>query len=548
MENKKTKFIDYYDNCVEKEDVLPDESQYDFLLRRNYGYMDHIALSFYNRRITYRELHRKIDKYARTLFSLGVHQGDKVGVCLLNTPEGVFTLYGLNKLGAITVGLSPLNNAYKMKIDLDISKPKIVIVSEPLFSLIDEAIGTKKTTAIYVLPIITEDGEYNVAAKLKKIDLVALVEKERFHEVEYGVYKSNAITDILFTGGSTGIHKGVDLIGNGLNCVVKALDHVLILEPGMIHLGNIPMAHMAFGRLVLHYALCKNLEYALTLDMLPNKFFDEIIRTHANGAMGGPVHWEALIDEKRLITSDLSFLIQAISGGEQFKAENRIAANEALKLAGCRVGIGDGLGLTETWAPTHVCMDGRNTPGTIGYPIPFVSAIVVDAQTFKILPNGKEGLLLISGPGVMAQYHENEEETRKAFFFDANGTKWYNTGDVAIRKDNGEFVYIGRKKRNFVCGVDNIYPEQIESLLLKMDEIVEAAVTKVPDQKRQYLPKYHLFVKDNSCNKEALEKRIHELIASTLGESACPGYIEYTAGPLPRTDNGKINFSLLEKA
>lgn len=547
MGNKTAKFIDYYDANIEKEDVLPDESQYDFLLHRNYGYMDHIALSFYNRRITYGELHQKIDEYARTLFSLGIHQGDKVGVCLLNTPEGVFTLYGLIKLGAIVVGLSPLNNVYKMRIDLGISRPKAVIVSEPLFFLLDEAIDTKETTSLYTLPIITEDGGHKVTAKSKKGDLVALVEKEKFHEVEYGVYKSNAITDILFTGGSTGIHKGVDLIGNGLNCVVKALDHVLILEPGMIHLGNIPMAHMAFGRLVLHYALCKNLEYALTLDMLPNKFLDEIIRTRANGAMGGPVHWEALIDDKRLETSDLSFLIQALSGGEQFKTENRIAANNALKSAGCRVGIGDGLGLTETWAPTHVCMDGKNTPGTIGYPIPFVSAIIVDSHTFQMLPNGNEGLLLISGPGVMSQYHENEEETRKAFFFDVNGVKWYNTGDIAIRKNNGEFVYIGRKKRNFVCGVDNIYPEQIESILIKMDEIVEAAVTKVPDQKKQYLPKYHLFVKNDSCNKEALEKRIYELVSSTLGESACPGYIEYTAGPLPRTDNGKINFSLLEK-
>ena len=508
--------------------------------------MDHTALSFYSRKVTYRELHQKIDEYARTLFSLGVRQGDKVGVCLLNTPEGVFTLYGLSKLGAIVVGLSPLNNVYKMKIDLDISKPKVVIVSEPLFPLLDEAIGAAETTSIFVLPIIMEDGEHTVADGSKNIDLVALVEKEKLHEVEYEVYEPNAITDILFTGGSTGVHKGVDLIGNGLNCVVKALDHVLILKPGMIHLGNIPMAHMAFGRLVLHYALCKNLEYALTLDMLPNKFLDEIIRTRANGAMGGPVHWEALIDDKRLKTSDVSFLIQALSGGEQFKAENRIAANGALKSAGCKVGIGDGLGLTETWAPTHVCMDGKNTPGTIGYPIPFVSAIIVDPQTFQVLPNEKEGLLLISGPGVMAQYHENEEETKKAFFFDASGTKWYNTGDIAMRKDNGEFVYIGRKKRNFVCGVDNIYPEQIESLLLQMDDILEAAVTKVPDQKMQYLPKYHLFVKDNSCDKEALERNIRKLVASTLGESACPGYIEYTAGPLPRTDNGKINFSLLE--
>ena len=79
-----------------------------------------------------------------------------------------------------------------------------------------------------------------------------------------------------------------------VDSLVKALDYVLILEPGMVHLGNIPFGHMCFGRLVLHYCLCKNLEYALTLKAMPKDFYSELVRTHANGAMGRPVHWEIL--------------------------------------------------------------------------------------------------------------------------------------------------------------------------------------------------------------------------------------------------------------
>lgn len=546
MGAKSVRFIDYYEGGIEKEDILPDCSQYDFLALRNSGYEDYIALSFYGRKVTYKEMHICIDEYARALYSRGIRQDVKVGLCLLNTPESVYTLYALIKLGAVIVGLSPLNNVFKMRKDIELSQPQTIIFSEPLQELIIGACPGIEIESIFYIPVqVSTDTKSNMSSQY--CNLPELVKKKAGSYVKYGEYVPNSVSDILFTGGSTGVHKGVDLTGNGLNCVVKALDHVLVLKPGMIHLGNIPMIHMAFGRLVLHYALCNNLEYALTLDALPNKFYDELVRTKANGAMGGPIHWESLISNTNVKEGSLTHLMQALSGGEHFKPESRTAANEALKFAGCSVGIGDGLGLTEMWAPTHVCMYGKNTPGTIGYPIPFLSAKIIDPKTFDEVETGKEGLLLVSGPGMMLGYHNNEDETRKVFIYDSDGTKWYNTGDLAVKKNNSEFSYIGRKKRNFVCGVDNIYPEQIESLLLQIDSIVEAAVTKVPDKKKQYLPKYHIYLKNKDCNTNELEKTIHELVSTTLGESACPGYIEYRLSPLPRTDNGKVDVTLLER-
>ena len=373
-------------------------------------------------------------------------------------------------------------------------------------------------------------------------------------------YVDGEVNDILFTGGSSGVHKGVELTSNGLNCVVKALDNVLILEPGMIHLGNIPFGHMCFGRLVLHYTLCKNMEYALTLDALPNKFYDEIVRTKANGAMGGPVHWEA-IDINKVKEGSLSNLVQAISGGEMFKSESRKRAEEALKKGGAKaLGIGDGLGLTEMWAPTHVNMAGSNTPGTIGYAIPFVESKVLDtnfvenlnadeAYELNEVPIGESGLLFVHGPGMMLGYHNNPVETKKVFVKDKDGRTWYNTGDLVARCgiDNQEFKFVGRKKRNFVCGVDNIYPEQIETLLLQIPEIREVCVTKVPDSKYQYLPSYHVCLFDINTDTEIIKNKIEVLIEKTLGASALPGYIEFTDKLFVRTDNGKMNATLIEE-
>ena len=365
-------------------------------------------------------------------------------------------------------------------------------------------------------------------------------------DVEYPKHVKGTTTDIMFTGGSSGVHKGVDLDGGALNSVVKALDYVLILEPGMVHLGNIPFGHMCFGRLVLHYALCKNLEYALTLKALPKDFYSELVRTHANGAMGGPVHWEILAQDPSLKPWTLENLFQPLSGGEMFKPQKLKEANKALEYAGCITPIGNGLGLTEMWAPTHVCLGGKNTPGTIGYPIPFVNSKIADPKTFEDMPLETPGVLLVNGPGMMLRYHENEAETNAVFVYDENGVKWYNTKDVAVKHENGEYEFVGRIKRNFVSGVDNIYPEQIEQILLQIPEIREVIVTSIPDDKEQFLPSYHVSLNNFNCDRKVLEGKIFTLIEKTLGASALPGYIEYYEEALPRTDNGKLDPKVME--
>ena len=116
-----------------------------------------------------------------------------------------------------------------------------------------------------------------------------------------------------------------------------------------------------------------------------------------------------------------------------------------------------------------------------------------------------------------------------------------------MKLPNGEYKFVGRKKRNFVSNVDNIYPEQIEELLLQIPEIREVIVTPIPDEHEQYLPKYHISLNNYECDKAELESNIFAIIGKTLGESALPGYIEYYSEPLPRTENGKLNATILSE-
>ena len=89
----------------------PNQKKYDYLLEQNENFMDLIALSTFDRKITYEEMHESIQKYARLLYKKGVREGDVIGVCALNVPESVYLLYALDIIGAIVVGFSPLDKS-----------------------------------------------------------------------------------------------------------------------------------------------------------------------------------------------------------------------------------------------------------------------------------------------------------------------------------------------------------------------------------------------------------------------------------------------------
>lgn len=540
------------------------ETKYNYMLEQNKDYMNLTALSFGDRKISYEEMHDRIEKYVRLLYSKGVRQGDVIGICAYNTPESVYLLYALDIIGAIVVGYSPFDNKEKTKLDIEMTKPKMVISVDMCYSNFKDWEKALNFSTILYSPVDSlDDMKIKVGYKLlqlkngnfklsKNSNLKSLL-KKNYSDVDYvkAPFEQDGLRDILFTGGSTGVHKGVELSDNGLNSVVEGMNSIFPAEPGMIHLGNIPFGHMAYGRSILHYALCNNMEYALTLKAMPSDLYDEIVRTHANAAVGGPPHWVSLIEQQgdkfvpssRLKPGSLSELHYATSGGEAKKESTENAINEALKYCGSDAKLGDGLGATETWASMMINNGKIHHSGTVGEPISTLEVKLVDPDTGKEVKDGEKGLLYVSGPSVMIGYHNNPEETEKVISYDENGKRWINIGDFLMKTPDGEFKYVGRQKRNFVSGCDNIYPEELENLLLTIPEIREVVVTPISDEMVQYIPRYHISLYDTDIDYKDLEERINALVMSKLNENWLPGSIAYYDKPLERMQNSKVNIS-----
>lgn len=537
-------------------------SKYDYMLEQNKKYMDYIALSFEDRKITYEEMHDRIEKYVRILYAKGIRNGDIIGACVLNTPESVYLLYALDIIGAVVVGYSPLDSKEKLKKDIELTKPKMVISVDMCYSNFKEYEKALNFSTILYSPVQSiKDMKTKIGYKLLQLkqgnfkldrnsNLKKLLNKNySWVEYEKAPYITDRLTDIMFTGGSTGIHKGVELAGNGLNSVVEGMNSIFPAEAGMVHLGNIPIGHMVYGRMIMHYALSNNMEFALTLKALPKDFYDELVRTHATAAVGGPPHWVSLIEQQgknfvpnhKLKKNSLSELHYATSGGEAKKSTTIKAINEALQFCGSDAKLGDGLGATETWASIIINNGKIHSQGTIGKPISTIDIKLVNPETGKEVEKGEKGLLYVSGPSVMLGYHNNIEETKKVISYDENGKKWINIGDYLQELETGEYKYVGRQKRNFVSGIENIYPEELENLLLTLPEVRESVITAIPDEVVQYIPRYHISLNSENIDYKGFEEKLKLLVSLKLSTSWLPGSIRYYNEPLKRMPNSKVD-------
>ena len=544
--------------------VNPNMSKYNYMLENSKNNMNNIALTFGDRKITYEEMFESINKYAKMLYAKGVRKGDLIGICSLNTPEAVYLIYALDMLGAVTIGYSPFDTKERIKADVELTLPKMIITTDYSYGNFKDLEKSLNISTVLYSPIQSSKNwkiklGYNLM-QIKNGNYTLVKDKRLSHLLKLNYddltlpntpYIDGELSDIMFTGGSSGVHKGVELNNVGLNTSIEGMR---MLCPDKYYdektyLGQIPFGHMAFGKSILHIALTNNMTFALTLKALPKDFYDELVRTQAHVASGGPPHWTSLIEKENgvyvpkrtLKPNSLSNLQVTFSGGEAKKEITEKAINDALSYCGSKAKLGDGLGATETWGPCILNFANHFREGMLGVVVPTLKIKLINPETKEEVKEGERGVLHLSGPSIMMGYHNNPKETDRVISYDINGERWLNLGDYLKEEDDNFYRYVGRQKRNFVCGCDNIYPEQIEELLTTLPEIREAVVTPISDDILQFIPSYHISLYSDDIDYEKFECKLRELIISQIGKSALPHKISYTSEPLVRMTNSKID-------
>ncbi|NVM17049.1 MAG: AMP-binding protein [Candidatus Lokiarchaeota archaeon] len=492
-----------------------------------------------DKKYTYRELIYISDKIANALFQLGVEKGEPIGIMTSNCPEFIFCCIGIMKTGAIVVPINPLlKESDVTHIIRESQKMRIVFAHKGNFRTIKKVQKEIKIDHIIILQTdVAKEGTTTFEEFVE--DIKPIPPKIEFDP-------SENLAALLFTGGTTGLPKGVMLTHT--NLVSCTLSYLLMggePEEGMstfgktVNLSVLPLCH-SFGFLVSIIALFGAAMLVVFDSFNPSEILEAIEYFKVNNFVGVPVMYQMLVNSPDFTERDLSSLEEANSGTAALAPE---LAKRWEQVVGVKVG--QGFGLTETSPITHI--PAKWMPEirseSIGIPIIDTDAKIVNPDTLEELSLGEIGEILIRGPQVMKGYWRNPEATKKNII---NG--WLRTGDLARMDEQGYFYIEGRAKDIIKYKGYKVMPREVEEKLYEHPAIHEVGVVSAPDSNIGETIKAYVVLKPEYKDGKIIEREIIEWAKERLAAYKYPRQVEFI-NILPRTAVGKIfRRKLREKA
>lgn len=505
------------------------------------------AVVFENCRLTYRELDDNVRRFASALAALGVKPGSRVAIHLPNLPQTVIAYFATLALGGEVVMTNPLyvqREIIHQWVDADV---EVAIVGDWLFQQRVTSIRKELPVRHYVTTGIADTLKaplrWLARIKLTKEGMaVAVPPQPAVHDFNALLAKHPPKTDLpkldldavavlQYTGGTTGLSKGAMLTHRNLSYnVQQTMAWFPSLVPGReVWLTCLPLFHI-FGM-----TISMNWPVALggTMILMPNprdipKMIKLIAKQRVSVYPALPALFTAIINHPDSKKADLTSVKGCFSGSAPLPVA--ILEDFEAMTGGTIV---EGFGMTETSPVTH-CNPVRGTRkiGSIGIPIPATDARIVDLDSGTIeLPIGQEGELLVRGPQVMPGYLNRPDETASAL---RDG--WMHTGDLARMDGDGYFWICGRKKDMIITSGYNVFPDEIDRILVSHPKVMEAATIGVPDEKRGESVKSFVVLKPGQ---QATEDEIVAFCREQLAAYKVPRSVEFRA-ELPKSAVQKI--------
>ena len=505
-----------------------------------------VALIFQGYKLTYGELGEMVGSMVACLRSFGVQKGDRVAILLPNVIPCVAAYYAIMRLGAICVMNNPLYTDRELEHQFNDSGARLLIT---LDLLADRMVKLREKTAIKEI-IYTSIGDYLPFPKSLLFPLVGKRKKLAAHVTPApGVYKWKemisqhapsdfheevAMDDVAmyqYTGGTTGVSKGVMLTHRNLSCQIQqTASWFPKFEVGNeVALGALPFFHI-FG-----LSIGMNLPIAMgwTTVLVPKPQAPqllEVIRKHKpTFAPMVPTMYVGMIHHPDIEKTDLSCIKGCFSGSAPLPVE---VTREFEKRSGSV--IVEGFGLTETSPVTHMNPydGGERKVGSIGIPSPDTKARIVDLNDGTTdMPVGEVGELVIKGPQVMRGYYNRPEATEENF---VDG--WLRTGDIARMDEDGYFYIMDRKKDMILSGGYNVYPRDIDEVLYENPKVQEACAIGIPHATRGEAVKVFVVLKEGE---EATQEEIINFCSDKLAKYKWPVAVEFR-DDLPKSTVGKV--------
>ena len=410
------------------------------------------------RSLLYSDLDAETGQYAAVLESCEVTPGDRVVVQVGKSVEFVLLYLACLRSGAVFVPLNPAYTRAELDYFLSDASPQVLICDPAAAAAHDLPALAEERGVSWCLTLGTDGSGSLPEAAATLAPSTTVVARER-----------DDLAAILYTSGTTGRSKGAmithgNLISNGL-----VLHEYWGWIPGDVLLHALPVFHVHGLFVALHCALLNGSEVIFLDAFDPARIVEELPATSV--LMGVPTFYVRLLDTPGF-NRDVSDGVRLFISGsapllpETFTQFSALTGKPILER----------YGMTEAGMITsNPYTDGERIAGTVGFPLPGVSARIADADG-KALPTGEIGILEIAGENVFSGYWKMPEKTAEEFRADG----YFITGDMATMTEDGRVTIVGRAKDLIISGGFNVYPKEVEEQLDRMPGVRESCIIGVP--------------------------------------------------------------------
>ncbi|AXA24017.1 MULTISPECIES: long-chain-fatty-acid--CoA ligase FadD1 [Pseudomonas] len=510
-------------------------------------FADKPAFSNLGKTLTYGELYTLSGAFAAWLQQhTDLKPGDRIAVQLPNVLQYPVAVFGAMRAGLVVVNTNPLYTARELEHQFTDSGAKAVVCLANMAHLVEKVLPKTQVKHVIVtevadlLPPLKRVLINSVIKYVKKmVPAYSLPQAVRFNDalakgrgqpVIEASPQANDVAVLQYTGGTTGVAKGAmlthrNLVSNMLQC--RALMGSNLQEGSEIIITPLPLYHIyAFTFHCMAMMLIGNHNVLISNPRDLPAMVKELGKWKFSGFVGLNTLFVALCNNETFRSLDFSALKVTLSGGMALQLS---VAERWKAVTGCA--ICEGYGMTETSPVAAVNPSEANQIGTIGIPVPSTLCKVID-DSGQELPLGEVGELCIKGPQVMKGYWQREDAT--AEILDSEG--WLKTGDIAVIQPDGYMRIVDRKKDMILVSGFNVYPNELEDVLVALPGVLQCAAIGVPDEKSGEVIKMFIVAKPGVT---LTKEQVMEHMRANVTGYKVPRFIEFRDA-LPTTNVGKI--------
>jgi len=503
------------------------------------------AFSCMGKTLSFAEVDQLSTQFGAYLHSRGLQPGDRIALMMPNLAQYPIALFGALRAGLVIVNTNPLYTPREMLHQFNDSGAKAIIIAENFASNLEKILSQTQIKTI----ILTSIGEmlgfpkgaivnFVVRSIKKMVPKFTLPNTVSFTQAMEGGRKfslpqfqgnSDDVILLQYTGGTTGVSKGAMLTNRNLvaNMVqMKAWMQPFLKEGEEVALCPLPLYHIFAFSVNCLALMSQGAENVLVTNARDIPSLIKIMKARPVSLVSGVnTLFNALLNHPDFASCDFSRLKITVGGG---MAVQKPVAERWQQVTGCF--LSEGFGMTEA-SPVITAnpFDGSGRLGTIGLPFPSTDVRIID-ETGKVLSVGEIGEIQCRGPQVMKGYYNRPDATA-----DTIREGWLCTGDIGVMEPDGYFRIVDRKKDMILVSGFNVYPNEIEEVVVSHPKVLEAAAIGLPDEKSGEVVKIFVVKKDASLT----ESELLAFCRENLTGYKMPKSVEFRT-ELPKTNVGKI--------